>query len=206
MGRVNIRAAANRVSCRSESTMSTALHLTAKEFDRMVERGAFDHLQRKIELIRGELREMNPAGPIHDGLIIYLTNWSAREVSKYFLLVACQTGLDLPELESKPEPDLMWLRSDRYLKRHPSATDVKLAIEVSDSSLNSDLQEKAVLYAEAGIVEYWNVYASAQRVHVCRHPKGTEYVDRSIAEQGDRISPLLATDAVLDIAELFGVK
>ena len=58
--------------------MSTGLHLTAQEFDRMVERGAFDHLNRKIELIRGELREINPAGPLHDDLITYLTNWSAR--------------------------------------------------------------------------------------------------------------------------------
>ena len=56
--------------------MSTTLHLTAAEFDRMVGCGAFAHLHRKIELIRGELREMNPAGPIHGDLIIFLTNWS----------------------------------------------------------------------------------------------------------------------------------
>jgi len=31
--------------------------------------GAFDHLNRKIELIYGEIREMNPAGPVHDDLI-----------------------------------------------------------------------------------------------------------------------------------------
>ena len=54
--------------------MSTGLHLKAQEFDRMVERGAFDHLNRKIELIRGELREINPAGRLHDDLITYLTN------------------------------------------------------------------------------------------------------------------------------------
>ena len=61
--------------------MSTALHLTTDEFDRMVHCGAFDHLCRKIELIRGELREMNPAGPRHDDLITYLTylmNWSVK--------------------------------------------------------------------------------------------------------------------------------
>jgi hypothetical protein len=56
--------------------VSTGLHLTAAEFDRMVECGAFDHLNRKIELIRGEIRETNPAGPIHDDLISYLLDWS----------------------------------------------------------------------------------------------------------------------------------
>lgn len=54
--------------------MSTGLSLTAEEYDQMVQRGAFDHLNRKIELIRGELREMNPAGPLHDDLITYLNN------------------------------------------------------------------------------------------------------------------------------------
>ena len=39
----------------------------------MVSVGAFDRLERKVELIRGELIEMNPAGPIHDDLITYLT-------------------------------------------------------------------------------------------------------------------------------------
>lgn len=66
--------------------MSTTLHLTIDEFDRMVLCGAFDHLRRKIELIRGELREMNPAGPLHDDLITYLTNWSVLAASKHSLV------------------------------------------------------------------------------------------------------------------------
>ena len=132
--------------------MSTELHLTAEEFDRMVECGAFDHLNRKIELIRGELREMNPAGPLHDDLIMYLNNWSARSTSPELFMVTSQTGLDLVTLDSRPEPDLLWVRAARYHQRHPSASDVKLAIEVSDSSLQTDLREKATLYAEAGII------------------------------------------------------
>jgi hypothetical protein len=40
--------------------------LTGSEFDAMVDRGAFDCIEgKKVELIRGELRFMNPAGPIH---------------------------------------------------------------------------------------------------------------------------------------------
>lgn len=65
--------------------MSAGLNLTAEEYDQMVLRGAFDHLNRKIELIRGELQEMNPAGPLHDDLITYLTssvNRSARSWSR----------------------------------------------------------------------------------------------------------------------------
>ena len=62
--------------------MRMGLHLTADEYGRMVECGAFDHLHRKIELIRGEIREMNPAGPAHNDYITYLTNWSVRATSE----------------------------------------------------------------------------------------------------------------------------
>ena len=189
---------------RVERTVSTGLHLTSDEFDRMVACGAFDHLHRKIELIRGELREMNPAGPLHDDLIMYLTGWSARSTSPDEISVTAQTGLDLANLDSRPEPDLLWVRAARYRDRHPSAEDVKLAIEVSHSSLQTDLREKAELYAEAGIVEYWIVDASASCVHVFRHPQDKEYTDRSIANRGDRLSPLVTRDAVLDITDLFG--
>jgi Uma2 family endonuclease len=126
----------------------------------MVQLGAFDHLKRKVELIRGELQEMNPAGPLHDDLVTYLTNWSARSTSPKTTMVTSQTGLDLAELDSRPEPDLMWLRAKRYRGRHPSAKDVLLAIEVSYSNLHSDSTQKADLYAEAGIDEYWIVDAN----------------------------------------------
>ena len=178
--------------------------LTIDEFDRMVECGAFDHLNRKIEFIRGELRQKSPAGPLHDGLITYLNNWSARSTSPEAVMVTSQTGLNLPDLQSRPQPDLLWIKPGRYLKRHPSAAEVKLAIEVSPSSLSFDINEKAELYAEAGIVEYWIVDANASCVHVFRDPQGSAYKQRAIANRGEQLSPLADENAVLDITELFG--
>ncbi|MCR9295344.1 MAG: Uma2 family endonuclease [bacterium] len=183
--------------------MSTALHLTTDEYDQMVQRGAFDHLNRKIELIRGELREMNPAGPLHDDLVTFLTNWSARSTSAETTMVTSQTGLNLAELESRPEPDLMWLRARRYRGRHPSASDVLLAIEVSSSSLRSDLNEKAGLYAEAGIDEYWIVDAQDQCVHVFRKPEQRQYSQYSVVKVGETLSPMQAPGVLLDLHQLF---
>lgn len=65
------------------------------------------------------------------------------------------------ESNSRPEPDLLWVKAGRYQQGHPTADDVMLAIEVSHTSLQYDLSEKASLYAEAGIVEYWLVDANA---------------------------------------------
>ncbi len=54
--------------------MSVSSRITGVEFDSMVERGAFDAwAPRKIELIRGELRFMNLAGPVHDDYVDFLT-------------------------------------------------------------------------------------------------------------------------------------
>lgn len=171
----------------------------------MVELGAFNHLDRKIELIRGEIREINPAGPVHDDLIAFLMNWSVRTTDPSAIRVTVQTGLELTELDSRPEPDLLWVRADRYRDRHPAAVDVRLAIEVADSSLHDDLVHKAALYAESGIVEYWIVDVQGQCIHVFRRPISGAYTDRSLARPGQQLTPLLAPcNAPLDLQELFG--
>ncbi|MCA9049830.1 MAG: hypothetical protein KDA89_13935 [Planctomycetaceae bacterium] len=48
------------------------------EYNKMVRIGAFEMIPGKIKLIRGELTEGNPAGPIHDDLVTYFNNCSVR--------------------------------------------------------------------------------------------------------------------------------
>lgn len=183
--------------------MSTHLRLTTADYNRMVELGAFDHLNRKIELIRGEICEMNPAGPVHDDLIAFLINWSVRSTDPDTVRVTAQTGLELTELDSRPEPDLLWLRADRYREHHPTASDVKLAIEVADSSLQIDLVQKSALYAAAGIVEYWIVDIQGKCIHVYRQPSDTCYTDRTLFQLGQQLTPLTPCNTPLDLNELF---
>jgi Uma2 family endonuclease len=133
--------------------MIQSFHLTLSEYDTMVKLGAFDHVDRKVELIRGELVEMNPAGPVHDDFVTYLNNWSFRSSDPVVTVITSQTGLDLPERESRSEPDVFWIKAKRYRDRHPQAEDVQLAIEVADASLAKDLEVKRTLYAEVMIVD-----------------------------------------------------
>lgn len=179
------------------------LHLSIDEYDHMVRVGAFDAIDRKIELIRGELVEMNPAGPIHGDLIIFLTNWSAQHCDPKVTLISSQTDLELRSQQSRPEPDLTWLRKARYRTAHPQATDVQLAIEVADSSLIRDLEDKRKLYAEAGIVEYWVVDAQANCIHVNRHPVAGDYTARHVYKSPETIAPAIRPTALLPLADLF---
>jgi len=119
----------------------------------MVERGAFDKIgPMKIELIHEEIRFMNPAGPIHDDYIRYLTDWSYENTSRQFCSIQVQCGFMCDD--NRPEPDLAWLRHGRYGRKRPAASDVMLLIDVADSLLSTDLREKADLYAAGGIAEY----------------------------------------------------
>jgi Uma2 family endonuclease len=179
------------------------LHLSLAEYDAMVLKGAFDDLNRRVELIRGEIVEMNPAGPVHDDYITYLTTWSARASHPTVTMITSQTGIDMPEVQSRPEPDVFWVRRARYRDCHPQAADVQLAIEVADSSLQKDLEIKRYLYAEVGIVEYWIIDCQNRCVHLFRDPEGTDYRTHRMASGTETISPRIAPDASLDLHDLF---
>lgn len=186
--------------------MNTTLHLTLDEYNHMVASGAFDSLNRKIELIRGEIREMNPAGPVHDDLIDYLNDWSVRSTDRSTIHIRGQTGMAIPQLASRPEPDVFWVKAKRYLNAHPTGLDTLLAIEVADSSLQSDRTMKSELYAEAGIQEYWVVDVQGRSVYVMRHIAADHrYGWQRTATVGDKLSPLAQPTAVLDIADLFAI-
>ncbi len=187
--------------------MSTALRLTLDEYNHMVACGAFEAINSKVELIRGEIREINPAGPVHDDLIDYLNDWSVRSTERSEIHIRGQTGMALPQLDSRPEPDVFWVTAKRYMTGHPTGQDTLLAIEVADSSLQSDRTIKAELYFEAGIQEYWVVDVQGRSIDMMREiASDRRYGWQRTAAIGDRISPLAQPKAVLNVAELFGVS
>jgi Uma2 family endonuclease len=185
--------------------MSTQTKITGAEFDSMVERRAFDGMGRlKIELIRGELRFMNPAGPIHDDYIDYLNRWSVDQNTSSEANIRLQSGFVCDD--DRPEPDVLWLKPRRYGRTRPAAKDVLLLIEVSDSSLANDLREKADLYAEAGVAENWVVDVPGSRIHVMTNTDGKHYRSIEIVVPPTTLAPKCRPLAILDTAELFEVR
>ncbi len=184
--------------------MSTAARLTGAEFDAMVLRGAFDCIgPKKIELIHGELRFMNPAGAIHDDLIDYLTRWSVNATDEGVANVRVQCGFVCDD--HRPEPDILWLKPRRYGRDKPTAKEVLLLIEVSDSSLETDLREKGNIYAGAGVQEYWVVDVNTARIHVFSESDGHTYRRIEISVAPNSLAPRCLPSATLDLRELFEV-
>ncbi|TWU00883.1 Uma2 family endonuclease [Stieleria varia] len=177
------------------------LKLSAAEYDQMIAKGAFDGINRRIEMIRGELREMNPAGPLHCDYVNFLNRWSTSVTLQSNLVIQVQSGIDLQD--SRPEPDITWLKPGRYSKKHPGADDILLLIEVADSSVDADLGEKARLYAEHRIVEYWVVDIAAKCVHSHRDSNGREYATYQVVDAGGEIAPSCQPEIALKLPELF---
>ncbi len=183
--------------------MSTVLKLTTTEYDDMVAKGAFDGLQKKIELINGVIVQKSPAGPVHDDSIEFLNDWSARSTDRDKIRIRIQSGLSLPELDSRPEPDVLWVKARRYRDRHPKSDDVLLAIEVADSSIASDRNTKAELYGKAGIAEYWIANIAEEVIHVFRQPASYGYQTQLTVGGDEEISPIAQAAARLKPSDLF---
>jgi Uma2 family endonuclease len=182
--------------------MSTIAKLSGNDFDRMVLRGAFVDLEPiKVELIYGELRFMNPAGPVHEGEIEYLTNWSYANTNRQEVSIRVQSSINCGD--HRPEPNLVWSRRMPAKRIRPTHADILLLIEVSDSSTEQDLGEKARLYAEHDIPEYWVVDVRAEQVHVHRSPSQGKYQSIQSHEKSAMIGPLCRPAATLSLAELF---
>lgn len=180
--------------------MSTTLRLTPDEYDRMIANGAFEGIERKIELIRGELRQMSPADPVHED-IDFLNRWSTQVTTAEDCVVRVQNSIDLND--SRPEPDVTWLKPGRHASRRPLPGDVLLLIEVANSSLPTDLNETAELYAEFGVAEYWVVDVKAECIHVFSRPDKCQFQSRDTARKSESLSPQCKPSAVLNLSDLF---
>jgi Uma2 family endonuclease len=185
--------------------MSVGLRITFDEYTQMVADGAFDALRdRRIELIYGELRAMTPPGPDHSEAVSRLNHWSIEERFKSLFKVRIQDPIGIPELDSAPQPDVVWVKVRTYRDRHPLPDEVLLLIEVADSSVDFDCGDKATLYAAAGIQDYWVVSLPERLVHVYRQPSGGAYGEHATAGFHEELRPLAFPQFVLKVSELLG--
>lgn len=94
-----------------------------------------------------------------------------------------------------PLPDLVVLRGipDDYLDRRPVAADVGLVVELSLTSLKSDVGSKLGAYARAGIPAYWvvNLIDGVVLVHSNPVPPEGRYASVATVKPGESFPFLL---------------
>jgi Uma2 family endonuclease len=152
--------------------------INVDEYYRMAEVGLLAP-DARVELIEGRVVDMAPIGTAHadtvDRLLALLFP-AVRSRAR----IGVQRPVRLGE-RSEPQPDIVLFAQDddRYRDAHPTANDVLLIVEVSDSTLKFDLGAKLSLYAQHNIPEVWVLDIVHKRMHCARQPAGLAY--RSLA-------------------------
>jgi len=137
------------------------------EYERLAGLGAFRG--EPVELIDGRLVVAEPQYPYHASAIS-AAEYALRAALPSGWIVRTQLPISLDD-ESEPEPDLAVVpgRPADYRDEHPVRP--ALAIEVADTSLRFDRDQKGSLYARAQIEDYWIVDLAARTLEVHRDPE-----------------------------------
>ncbi len=173
---------------------------TRDDVRRLLEQGHLDP-NKHYELIEGEIVEKMGQGRKH--ILI---------ISRLFYLLSTIFGFEFVQsqgtlsvnLYNQPEPDTAVLDKslDEYVDVEPGPENVRLMVEVSDSTLNTDRSVKGLVYARAGIGEYWIINVKARKLEVYRQPTPDGYALTQILADNQAINPLAAPEATVQVADL----
>ena len=177
--------------------------ITVDEYHRMIAVGILK-VGEPVELLDGLLVQKMPRNPPHDGTLSRLLKMLFRAIPDGWD-ARCQMAVTLTA--SEPEPDIAVVRQDpdEFMSRHPDVSDTAIAIEVSDSSLGTDLNFKLRRYSEENVPVYWVVNIPDRQVEVFSQPAPAGYQSRLIYPVGAQVPVVLdgQTVAVIDVTELF---
>jgi Uma2 family endonuclease len=176
--------------------------ISAERFDKMIAAGVLTKYDR-VELIEGDMINEPGINPPHSAITARLTERLVLSVGRSVMVSPCGS-VRLGDF-SVPQPDLMLLtrREDFYFGRRPTAADVLLLIEVSDSTLAYDQSTKRALYARYGVEEYWVVDVQGERVFVYSEPAGEGYARVVECTAADIVSPRAVPVVQIQVGTLF---
>jgi Uma2 family endonuclease len=173
---------------------------TVERYDAMINAGIFGE-NDAVELIRGEIVPKMPIGDRHSACLMRLNEHLVQAIGKRAMF-----GMQNPIVfsDSEPEPDVSVVKrkENYYADGKPRPDDLLLVIEVADSSLEFDREEKLPIYAEAGIAEYWIVNLIDDVVEVYRDPAGKSYRSHRLAKRGESLSLLHLPDVAIAVSDI----
>jgi len=139
---------------------------TRAEYDRLVDLGVLHG--EPVELIGGQLVVAEPQGSYH-ATAIGAVDDALRAALPPGWVVRARMPVALDD-ESEPEPDLAVVPGERadYRADHPARP--ALVVEVAESSLAFDREDKGSLYARGGVRDYWIVNLVERVLEVYRDP------------------------------------
>ena len=172
-----------------------ALPLSVMAYERMAELGLVDE---KTELIRGVIFEKMSKSPLHSGLNQLLIELLRPHLPEGF----CQRiEQPLRLLDSCPEPDIAVVAGSAkdFLREHPATARLVIEIAVSSEALD---REKAAIYAEAGVDEYWIVLPGNGTIECFTQPVDGRYGCHQRVNPGEVTTSTTVQGFAVNLAEL----
>jgi Uma2 family endonuclease len=176
---------------------------TRDDYHRMAQTGILKP-DARVELIDGEIIEMNPIGGPHMAAVDRLNNFFVPRVLGA-AIVRIQGSVALSD-NGEPEPDVALLRyrDDFYATAPATEAAVLLIVEVADSSEYYDRTTKAPLYARYGVPELWIVDLNHDRVTRHLDPTMSGYRTTQVFRRGESLSPLAFPDLAIAVNDILG--
>lgn len=145
--------------------------MSVEQYHAMIETGILtedDH----VELLEGWIVEKMGTNPSHS-VINEVIGDLLRAILPSGYVVTIQQPVTTGN--SEPLPDVAVIAGERrdYLAKHPTAENVKLVVEVANTSLKQDRTIKQRIYARAGIPVYWIVNLEGRKLEVYTQPGGS---------------------------------
>jgi Uma2 family endonuclease len=177
---------------------------TRAECEKLEATGLWD--RERLELIEGELITTVSKNRPHMVVFMSVLEWLTGVFGMKHL--NAEGPIDVaPEDNptSEPEPDIAVLAKTgvEYMGANPPASDIRLVVEVSDTTLAFDLGPKARLYARAGIPEYWVFDVVGRRLIVHRVPQGGNYSTVTAYLEWEEVRPLADPEVSFPVSLAF---
>lgn len=176
--------------------------LRIEDYELLLRSGALANYPR-VELVEGVIIAMNAERTRHGRVKNELT-FRLREALRAIgsdLAAYCEATISLPPY-SLPEPDVIVVRDVAAADAYHAGTDVRIAVEVADSTPLEDLNYKFELYARHAIPEYWVVDLKACLLRQYSAPRDNGYAEARAAALGARITAVTIAGLTIDTAGL----
>lgn len=152
----------------------------------------------KTELIRGLVIKKMTKSPEHSFSVDIIARF-LRSVfeTRMGYFVSVEQPLTLSDSEPEPDISVVAGRLEDFKHAHPRTA--RLVVEVAVTTQAMD-REKAALYAEAGVDEYWLVDHAARKVEVYTQPGPAGYQSKLELNENARLE---IENRALKVCELF---
>jgi len=174
--------------------------LRVRDFLLLAEAGAFDDYPR-TELIEGEIWVVQAIHSRHARAHAALTGelFAALKELGSELTLYTAPSTELSD-DSMLEPDIALAESDDA--KTVQGLKVRIAVEISDSSLAMDMGRKRRLYARHGIPEYWVADLDAGVIQQMWAAAGEDYAERREVAFGEVVEAATIAGLKVETGEL----